>query len=139
MQRMSNSKRAKDKRNRERKILFQEAIADGHTSRRDICKAMGISSFDLTEFFEENPKTYKLYASRRRELVDTAADNLQDIVDDRTHKDHYQASKYVLDNYKSDLDNILDNKEDSSTIGQTGSLDTGSGVVIKFTVDKDKK
>jgi hypothetical protein len=139
MQRMSNSKRAKDKRNRERKILFQEAIADGHTSRRDICKAMGISSFDLTEFFEENPKTYKLYASRRRELVDTAADNLQDIVDDRTHKDHYQASKYVLDHYKSDLDNILDNKEDSSTIGQTGSLDTGSGVVIKFTVDKDKK
>jgi hypothetical protein len=139
MQRMSNSKRAKDKRNRERKILFQEAIADGHTSRRDICKAMGISSFDLTEFFEENPKTYKLYASRRRELVDTAADNLQDIVDDSTHKDHYQASKYVLDHYKSDLDNILDNKEDSSTIGQTGSLDTGSGVVIKFTVDKDKK
>ena len=46
---MSNSKRAKDKRNRERKVLFQEAIADGYTSRRDIAKAV-IPSLSLNQY-----------------------------------------------------------------------------------------
>lgn len=59
---MSNSKRAIAKRNRERKALFQEALADGYTSRRDIYKAMGISGLELTEFFEDNKKMYKLYS-----------------------------------------------------------------------------
>ena len=136
---MSNSKRAKEKRNRERKAFFQEAIADGHTSRRDICKSMGISSFDLTEFFEENPKSYKLYSSRRREQVDVAADNLQDIVEDKTHPQHFQASKYVLDHYKTDLDNILEIKDGDDVGSSSVSVDTGSGVIIKFTTEKEKE
>jgi len=134
---MSNSKRAIEKRNRQNKGLFQDAIADGHTSRRDICSAMLLASHELTEFFENNPKMYKLYAQRRRELVDTAADNIQDIVEDKSHPSHYAASKYVLDHYKTDLDNILDQKDgETSTVNV--SSDSGSGVVIKFT-NNDKE
>ena len=135
---MSNSKRAIDKRNRERKVLFQEAIVDGYTSRRDIAKAIGITSFDLTEFFEENPKMYKIYSQRRRELVDIAADNIQDIVEDKTHPKHYDASKYVIDNYKHDLDNILDVKS-GDDISTNVSVDAGSGVIIKFTKGDSEK
>jgi hypothetical protein len=129
--RMSNSKRAREKRNRENRDTFLDAIADGYTSRRDICKAMGLASHELTEFFEDNPKSYKIYASRRRELVDIAADNIQDIVEDKTHPSHYNASKYVLDHYKTDLDNILDQKDGDDVKLNLDS--TGSGVVIKFT------
>lgn len=134
---MSNSKRAKDKRNRERKVLFQEAIADEYTSRRDIAKAIGISSFDLTEFFEENPKMYKLYASRRRELRDIALDNITDIVEDKTHPKHYDASKYIVQNYQTDLDVILDSRDEDTTSSSV-SVDAGSGVIIKFTTEKEK-
>ena len=135
---MSNSKRAKDKRNRERKELFQEAIADGYTSRRDIAKAVGISSFDLTEFFEDNPKMYKIYSSRRRELRDIALDNITDIVEDKTHPKHYDASKYIVQNYQTDLDIILDSR-DGDDISSSISVDSGSGVIIKFTNGKEDK
>jgi len=134
---MSNSKRAREKRNRENRDSFLDAIADGYTSRRDICKAMGLASHELTEFFENNPKSYKIYASRRRELVDIAADNIQDIVEDKTHPSHYNASKYVLDHYKTDLDNILDQKDGEDVKLNLDS--TGSGVVIKFTKPENKK
>jgi hypothetical protein len=134
---MSNSKRAKERRSKQAKIKFQEAIADGHTSRRDVSKSMGITHFELSNFFEENPKAYKVYTQRRRELVDIAADNVQDIVEDKTHPKHYEASKYVLQNYKSDLDNILD-KTDGEEINIAGSGDEeSSGIVIKFVKNKD--
>ena len=134
---MSNSKRAKDKRNRENRDTFLDAIADGYTSRRDICKSMGLASHELTEFFEDNPKSYKIYASRRRELVDIAADNIQDIVEDKAHPSHYNASKYVLDHYKTDLDNILDQKDGDDV--KLNLENTGSGVVIKFTKPEKKE
>jgi hypothetical protein len=137
---MSNSKRAKERRNREQKVLFQEALAEGKTSRRDICKLMGITTYQLTGFFELNPKSYKIYSSRRRELVDTAADNLQDIVEDKTHPQFFQASKYVLEHYKTDLDNILDVKDDGGLEGGSSvSVDVGSGTIIKFTKEKEKE
>ena len=79
---------------------------------------------------------YKLYAQRRRELVDIAADNIQDIVEDKHHPSHYAASKYVLDHYKTDLDNILEIK-DGDDISAKVSVDSGSGVVIKFTNSKE--
>jgi hypothetical protein len=135
---MSNSQRAKDKRNRERKVLFQEAIADEKTSRRDIAKAIGITSFDLTEFFEENPKMYKIYTSRRRELRDIALDNITDIIEDKTHPKHYDASKYIVQNYQTDLDVILESK-DGDDVSSSVSVDSGSGVVIKFTTSKEEK
>ena len=87
--RMSNSKRAIDKRNRERKESFQEALADGYTSRRDIYKAMGISGLELTEFFEDNKKMYKLYCESRRQLRDVALDNITDVVHDTAHPKNY--------------------------------------------------
>lgn len=136
---MSNSKRAIDKRNRENKGLFQDAIADGHTSRRDICSAMNLPSHELTEFFENNPKMYKLYGQRRRELVDIAADNIQDIVEDKSHPSHYNASKYVLDHYKHDLDNILDQKDGDDVGNMKVTSDNGSGVVIEFSKKEIKE
>lgn len=135
---MSNSKRTKERLNKAKKVKFEEAIAEQLTSRRDICEFMGLGSWQLTEFFEENPKCYKTYTSRRRELVDTAADNIQDIIEDKTHPQHYAASKYVLQSYKSDLDNILDKQDGEATVEIKGG-ETSSGVIIKFGSASSKK
>ncbi len=128
---MSNNKRAIARRNKVAKVKFEEAISDGYTSRRDVSKAMGMTSFELSNFFEDNPKSYKVYTQRRRELVDIAADNVQDIVEDKTHPKHYEASKYVLQNYKSDLDNILDKNDGESLSIGTGDGEN-NGIIIKF-------
>ena len=128
---MSNNKRAIARRNKVAKVKFEEAISDGYTSRRDVSKAMGMTSFELSNFFEDNPKCYKIYTQRRRELVDIAADNIQDIIEDKTHSKHYEASKYVLQSYKSDLDNILD-KNDGESISIGAGDEESSGIVIKF-------
>ena len=135
---MSNSKRAIDKRNRERKELFQEALADGHTSRRDIYKAMGISGLELTEFFEDNKKMYKLYCESRRQLRDVALDNITDVVHNTKHPKNYDASKFIVQNFNTDLDVVLDEKGDGSTVGGA-SVNLGSGVVIKFTKQDSEK
>ena len=132
---MSNSKRAIDKRNRERKASFQEALADGYTSRRDIYKAMGISGLELTEFFEENKKMYKLYCESRRQLRDVALDNITDVVHDTTHPKNYDASKFIVQNYNTDLDIVLDEKGDDS-VSATIETSEGSGIIIQFDTKK---
>jgi len=132
---MSNSKRAIDKRNRERKASFQEALADGYTSRRDIYKAMGISGLELTEFFEENKKMYKLYCESRRQLRDVALDNITDVVHDTTHPKNYDASKFIVQNYNTDLDIVLDEKGDDS-VSATIEASEGSGIIIQFDTKK---
>ncbi len=132
---MSNSKRAIAKRNRIRKALFQDALADGHTSRRDIYKAMGISGLELTDFFEENKKMYKLYCESRRQLRDVALDNITDVVHDTTHPKNYDASKFIVQNYDTDLDVVLDEKGEDN-ISATLSHTSGSGIVIQFDTKK---
>ena len=100
---------------------------------------MDLASHELTTFFENNQKMYRLYAQRRRELVDTAADNIQDIVEDKSHPSHYNASKYVLEHYKTDLDNILEQKGGDDVGTMKVSSDTGSGVIIEFSKPKPKE
>ena len=132
---MSNSKRAIARRNRERKALFQEALADGYTSRRDIYKAMGISGLELTEFFEDNKKMYKLYCESRRQLRDVALDNITDVVHDTTHPKNYDASKFIVQNYNTDLDVVLDEKGEDS-VSATIEASEGSGIIIQFDTKK---
>ena len=129
---MSNSKRAKDKRNRENKAKFQEALADGYTSRRDIYKAMGIGGLELTEFFENNNKMYKLYCESRRQLRDVALDNITDIVHSPTHPKNYDASKFIVQNYNTDLDVVLEEKGGEEIGSATIEGSNGSGIVIQF-------
>lgn len=135
---MSNSKRAINKRNKERKVKFLDALADGYTSRRDIYKSMGITGLELGEFFEVNKKMYQLYCDTRRQLRDVALDNITDVVHDAKHPKNYDASKFIVQNYDTDLDVVLDGKGDDSTIGGA-SLNLGSGIVIKFTKQDNEK
>jgi hypothetical protein len=102
--------------------LVKEALNQDCTTRSAISKATGIKLWQISELFKENLELYAEYTVRRKTLVDTAADNIHDIVMDKDHPQHFSASKYVLSKYKSDLDSILDASEEASL-----SLEIGGG------------
>lgn len=113
-------------------LLVREALEQGLKTRGDICKATGMKTWELSNLFSEEESLYAAYTVRRRTLVDTAADNIQDIIDDKDHPQHFQASKYVLQNYKSDLDSILDSKDEKEIIVDINPKSTTSPVTIRF-------
>ena len=94
-------------------VLVDTAIEMGMTTKTELAEAAGIKLWELADLFKNNQTLYSKYCIRRRTLVDTASDNLEVILKDPTHPQHFQASKYVLEKYKSDLDTTLEGKEDS--------------------------
>lgn len=123
-------------------VLVRQALAADLTTRSAISESTGIKLWQLSELFRENLELYAEYTVRRRTLVDTAADNIHDIVMDKDHPQHYAASKYVLSKYKSDLDSILEASEEAEMtleIGGGGRESQINPVRISFrSKDKDK-
>lgn len=115
-----------------------EALDEGFVTRRDILKYTKIKAFILNRVFKYDPDLYEAYSERRKGLVDTAADNLQDIIDDKEHPSHFAASKYVLQSYKSDLDTILDKQDKDGDVVIKGGRSIASPVTIKFTGSKEE-
>lgn len=109
--RKKREEKARAKKIEEMSELVKLALEKGQTTRRAICDMTGLKAHQLATLFSDNKELYLEYTLRRRTLVDTAADNIQEIVDDPTHPKHFEASKYVLQKYKSDLDTILPSKE----------------------------
>jgi hypothetical protein len=119
-------------------LLVKTAIELGFTTKTAICEAAGIKLYELNDLFAYNKEIYGLYCIRRRTLVDTASDNLEEILKDKNHPQHFQATKYILEKYKSDLDDTLEGKE-SDKLGvsvSVGGNNTKRPVRITFTKDK---
>lgn len=125
-----------------RAALVLVALDAGKFTRRAICKATGMKAHELSSLFTKDRKIFAEYTVRRKTLADTAADNIAEIVNDPNHPKNFEASKWMLTNYKSDLDDTLTPAAGEMEIqvpqGQE-QFDSGAApVIIKFSAPTKK-
>jgi len=118
--------------------LINAALDNGWTTYSKIAKNTGLSISQVQSVFSKDPDLYAKFVVCRRQIVDKAGDNIADIVDDPDHQHNFAASKYVLQNYKSDLDIHLDSKGDELEIDVAGTP-TGPVVITFGGNEKDKE
>ena len=134
MTRMKNRKRDLQEVRDSHIELAKEAIESGISSRKELAGHIGIKLSELSLLFKEEPDVYKLFCEVRRTIVDLASDNLYDVVADKEHPKNYDASKWVVANYKSDLDESLESKSDDGV-----EIEVSNGRKRKPTLIKFKK
>lgn len=135
---MKNKARKEEKLLKTRAELVRAALDAGHISRKDICSATGLKLHELANLFTKDRKVYGEYVVRRKTISDIASDNILDIVNDPTHPQHFQASKYILSTYKSDLDEVLEDKAGEDISVNLGEGSKGSPITIKFGASKSE-
>lgn len=131
-QSMRNTKRKEAKLLETRAAFVRAALDAGHISRKDICKATDLKLHELTNLFTLDRELYGEYVVRRKTISDIASDNILDIINDPTHPQHFQASKYILTTYKSDLDEVLESQDSEAMNVSIGGASKASPIVIKF-------
>ena len=129
---MKNSERKTKKLNEKR-----AALEAGHITSKDICNATGLKMHELANLFTKDREVYGEYVVRRKTISDIASDNILDIVNDPTHPHHFQASKYILSTYKSDLDDVLESQDESEMSIQMGKSNAKSPITITFGSKKE--
>ena len=87
---------------------------------------------ELANLFTQDREVYGEYVVRRKTILDIASDNILDIVNDPTHPQHFQASKYILSTYKSDLDDVLESQTESEMNINVGGESGASPINITF-------
>lgn len=113
--------------------LIYAALDLGQTTRKKIGEVTGMKLHEIAKLFTEDKELYAAYTVRRKTLVDLAADNLQDIIEDTKHPQHFAATKYVLQKYKSDLDDILETQDDgevSINLGGKSSIESPIRIIF---------
>lgn len=128
---MKNGKRKERKLLETRADLVRAALESGCISRKEICRATGMKLHELANLFTKDRKVYGEYVVRRKTITDIASDNIMDIVNDPSHPQHFQASKYILSTYKSDLDEVLESQEQSDLAINVGDS-SASPITINF-------
>lgn len=103
-------------RNKKRVLLedsydVRDSVKEGASTYREIAKVTGLTNQRILQVFESYPKVYDNYKRLRMVMVDLATDNIYEIVKDNLHPKNYDASKYILQKYKSDLDNIFERSD----------------------------
>lgn len=109
---MRNPKRKLTRLMEERTLLVKSALEQGLIERGDICKASGLTLYDLGNLFQENKELAAEYKVRKKVLLDMATDNISHIVSDRNHPQNYQASKYIIDKFKNEFDDNFERRDD---------------------------
>lgn len=128
---------------REAKVLLINHLLDsGAQTKSDLAKGAGISLSTLNKIFKEEKELYKRYLTELRTITDLAQDNMFDIVADKGHPKNYDASKHMLKHFKSDMDQVLDSKDESEEmeleINGSGKS-KASPITIRFGKRGDKK
>jgi hypothetical protein len=115
-------------------LLVIAAMEKGDTTKKQICKSATIKMWELGRLLEGNKELYAMFKVRRKSLVDTAADNMTEIINDPDHPSHFAATKYVLQKYKSDLDSSLESHDvhDLEIEIPDNSKTKSKPVIIKF-------
>ena len=123
----------------EREVLIREALKQGKTTRSTIAKATGLDKTIVSMMLANNPELRNEWIVKKRMMVDVSVDNINDIINDPQHKDHFQASKWVASNIDSELSAILfpSQSDLQIEIGGTDSADDNP-VIIKFTGGQNK-
>ena len=130
--RMKNKERVEAKLLRDRTLLVEKAMEEGFATKKDIAKATGLKMWDIGNLFAKDRELYAKFCVRRKTIVDMASDNIYNIIQDADHPQNFQASKWALTNFKSDLDDALDAKDTEGIIEIEGGASSASPVVIKF-------
>lgn len=99
-------------------LLINSALDLGHTTKSAISEVTGLKLYEINNTLQADKKLFQKFRVVRATLADKAADNLTKIIDDPNHPSHFAATKYVLQTYKSDLDDSMEaKKSDSLEIG----------------------
>jgi hypothetical protein len=130
------AKRIKGERIEKLSHLVRAAMRLGFSTKSDIAEKSGIKIWELNDIFVAHPEIHNEFTIMRRTLVDTAADNLQEILLDKSHPQNFQATKYVLQTYKSDLDSNLITKDKDEVELEIAGSGGVSPVRITFTKPK---
>lgn len=133
MGQMKNPLRDAKKLKEERIRLVEAAIGAGLSTRKEIAEVANMKLHELSNLFSVEKELYAKYCVLRKMIVDMASDNIFDIVADKQHPKNYDASKYVVTNYKSDLDSTLESKDEDIDVQIGGSGASGaSPITIRF-------
>lgn len=128
--------RNKDRIARERReavsLLIDAALDRGLTTKQDIAEGCNIKLWEVSDAFKYNRELYAKFCVCRKTIVDMAADNLQKILQSPHHPQHFAATKYILQTYKSDLDENLENKSDKEVSVTVPTESNRRPVVISF-------
>lgn len=104
-------------------LLINAALDENISTKTGISEATGLAIYHINNIFARDKKLYTRFKIIRGTLADKAADNLQTILEDKQHPSHFQATKYILSTYKTDLDESMVEKKDSEIgveVGKSG-------------------
>ena len=134
-----NKKREEKKKLQNYVDLVRVALSKGKMLKKDICEATGLTIPTLNNVFRDDRELYAEYVVLRKTIMDIASDNLVAIVNDPTHPHHFQASKEMLKNFKSDFDSELESSGDILKIESPGGKSkTAVKIVFSSTNSKEK-
>lgn len=112
-------------------LLIDKALDEDISTKSGLCKATGLKLYQINNVFQKNKDLYARFKVIRGTLADKAADNLSNILDSPGHPSHFAATKYVLQTYKTDLDDSMETKKSDGF-----EIETGKGgkspIKIKF-------
>jgi hypothetical protein len=77
------------------------------TTLRQIADTTGAAIHEIDKVFQMVPELKAEFSVRRRSLANLAVDNIHEIVNNFNHPQNFQASKFIVQTYKNDLDEDL--------------------------------
>ena len=132
--------RLKKERIKRQRAEIAAALDAGIKTRRKLEDATGINQNQQNDVFKADPVLYARYRLGLSNMLETAADNVQEIISDPDHPQHYQASVYVLKNYKNELDKTLEPKGSEEIEIEVDAKKLNKPTIIRFSrpaQDKD--
>lgn len=137
--RMRNQQREEKRALEDNVVLIKTAIEAGFTTRSKIADATGLKLHEIAKTFEKDRELWSLYTIRRRTIVDVATDNIEDIITNKNHPQNFQASKWVVQNYKTDLDNgVLESKDEKEIAVEVQGNGESKAPSVSITFTKSK-
>lgn len=103
-------------------LLIDKALEQGVSTKSALCKITGLQLYQINNIFQKNKALFAKFKVIRGTMADKAADNLSKILDSPGHPNHFAATKYVLQTYKTDLDDSMTEKK-----GNDLEIETGKG------------
>ena len=122
----------------DKKLRIREAIKQGIVLNRDLANVAGIKMHDLKNIFTNDRTLYAEFCVAKKTIENLAADNIYKIVEDETHPKNYDASKFIIQNFKTEMDDILDGKNGEMLDIEIGGNSDGGGITLKFGNSKDE-
>jgi len=99
-----------DKELEHSKHLVEKVLRRGMaiTSKFTLAELAGLRYERVKLLFDTYPELEVMRKKGLKRMTGQAIENLSKILNDKDHKDHFQATKHVLTKYKTELDEVLE-------------------------------